>query len=78
VLHRRDGRFVSGPYAGRYVVAQPDESGSIIALICDGPPESLETVADFWFGDFDECDRALASDGWDVLWLPEGSLGAPR
>ncbi|MFD1575601.1 hypothetical protein ACFSEO_15825 [Agromyces cerinus subsp. nitratus] len=59
------------------MVAEEDESGSIIALICNGQPGSLESIADFWFADVVELERGVTEDGWKVTWLPRGSLGTP-
>ena len=74
---RRDAQFVAGPYAGRFLVAEEDDSGSIIALVCSGQPGSLEVVADLWFADTRELEFGVTEDGWDVEWLPPGSLGMP-
>lgn len=75
---RRDARFVSGPYTGLFLVAEDDESGSIIALICDGEPGALETVADIWFADERELELGVTDGDWEVAWLPSGSLGRPK
>ncbi|GII98953.1 hypothetical protein Slu03_13310 [Sediminihabitans luteus] len=76
-MTRRDARFVAGPYEGLYLVAEADESGSIIALICGGKPGALTTVADIWFANERELELGVTDDGWDVEWLPNGSLGQP-
>lgn len=72
---RRDARFTAGPYIGKFLVAEEDESGSIIALVCHGQPGALETIADFWFADLDEFERGVTEEDWGVEWLPVGSLG---
>jgi hypothetical protein len=77
-MSRREARFTAGPYTGKFVVAEADESGSIIAIICEGQPGSLTTIGDWWFADMSECERAVTEDGWAVEWLPSGSLGTPQ
>ena len=37
-MSRRDARFTVGPYVGEFVVAEADESGLIIPIICEGQP----------------------------------------
>lgn len=59
-------------------MAEEDASGSVVALVCEGTPGSLVTVADFWFADEAELELGVTDDGFDVEWLPPGSLGAPR
>ena len=77
-MSRRDARFTVGPYVGKFVVAEADESGSTIALICEGQPGSLVTIGDWWFAGMSEFELGVTEDGWDVEWLPTGSLGTPR
>lgn len=77
-MRRRDARFTAGPYEGGFLVAREDASGSIVALVCDGRPGALETIADFWFADLRELELGVTEDGWNVEWLPAGSLGTPR
>ena len=74
-MSRRDARFTVGPYTGKFLVAEADESGSITALICEGQPGSLTTIGDWWFADMRQCELGVTEDGWDVEWLPSGSLG---
>lgn len=74
---RHDGRFTAGEYAGKYVVAEADEAGSMIALICDGVPGELKTIADFWFEDVDDMESGLNEGDWAVEWLSPGTLGTP-
>lgn len=73
---RRDARITAGPYLGNFVVAEEDDKGSIIALICAGRPGSLETIADMWFANVTEFELGIVEGDWDVEWLPDGSLGA--
>ncbi|GAA4714326.1 hypothetical protein APR04_004124 [Promicromonospora umidemergens] len=75
---RRDARFTAGPYMGKFVVAEADESGAIIAIICEGQAGSLTTIGDWWFMGMSEFELAVTEDGWDVEWLPSGSLGTPQ
>jgi hypothetical protein len=77
-MSRRDARFTASPYTGKFLVAEADESGSITALICEGQPGSLTTIGDWWFADMSTCEGAVIEDGWDVEWLPSGSLGTPQ
>jgi hypothetical protein len=77
-MSRRDARFTVGPHMGKFVVAEADESGSIIALICEGQPDSLVTIGDWWFASMNELELGVTEGGWDVEWLPTGSLGTPR
>ncbi len=37
-MSRRDARFTVGSYTGKFIVAEADESGSVIVLICEGAP----------------------------------------
>ncbi len=74
---RRDARIVAGPYKGHFLVAEEDDSGSIIALICEGEPGELTTVADVWFADERELELGVTGQGWEVDWLTVGSLGKP-
>lgn len=74
---RRDGRFTAGEYAGKYVVAEADEAGSVIALICDGSPGALRTIADLWFEDVEGLEAGLNEGDWTVEWLSPGTLGTP-
>lgn len=76
-MSRRDARFTAGPYTGNFLVAEADDSGSIIALICEGQPGSLTTIGDWWFADMSELELGVTEDGWKVQWLPSGSLGTP-
>lgn len=75
---RRDARLVAGPYAGLFLVAEEDESGSIIALICEGEPGALVTVGDIWFADESELELGVTEGDWGVEWLLRGTLGDPR
>ena len=77
-MSRRDARFIVGPYTGKFIVAEADESGSVIVLICEGQPGSLITIGDWWFAGMSEFERAVTEDGWDVEWLVAGCLGTPR
>lgn len=77
-MSRRDARFTAGPYAGKFVVAESDESGSIIAIICEGQLGSLVTIGDWWFAGMSEFEFGVTEDGWDVEWLAPGCLGTPR
>lgn len=77
-MSRRDARFTLGPYTGKFVVAEADESGSMIALICEGQPGSLVTIGDWWFAGMSEFELGVTEDGWDVQWLAPGCLGTPR
>lgn len=77
-MSRRDARFTVGPYTGKFVVAEADESGAISAIICKGRPGSLTTIGDWWFADMSEFELGVTEDGGDVEWLPTGSLGTPR
>lgn len=72
---RRDARFTAGPYIGKYLVAEEDDSGSLIAVVCDGQPGALRTIADYWFADVKELELGVTEDDWDVEWLASGSLG---
>lgn len=74
---RRDGRFTAGEHAGRFLVAESDESGSIVALICEGEPGDLRIVADYWFQDAADLVAGVTEGDWDVEWLPSASLGEP-
>lgn len=74
---RRDARFTAGEYDGSYLVAKSDESGSIIALVCEGTPGNLRVVADYWFKDADDLVAGVTEGDWNVEWLPSGSLGEP-
>ncbi|MGH8009756.1 MAG: hypothetical protein ACREQ3_22410 [Candidatus Binatia bacterium] len=74
---RRDARILAGPYEGHFLVAEEDESGSIIALVCDGEPGDLTTIADIWFADERELELGVTDHGWKVGWLATGSLGQP-
>lgn len=77
-MSRRDARFTAGPCAGKFVVAEADESGSIIALICEGQPGSLVTISDWWVAGMSEFELGVTEDGWGLEWLAPGCLGAPR
>lgn len=74
---RRDAQFTAGQYAGSFLVAKSDESGSVIALVCEGTPGALRIVADYWFKDADNLVEGVTEGDWDVEWLPSGSLGDP-
>lgn len=74
---RKDARFTAGEYDGSYLVAESDESGSIIALVCEGTPGDLRVVADYWFKDADDLVAGVTEGDWNVEWLPSGSLGEP-
>jgi hypothetical protein len=77
-MSRRDGRFTAGPYTGKFVLAESDESGSIVALVCEGQPGSVATIGDWWFADVSEFERGMTEDDCDVEWLASGSMGTPR
>ncbi|MGW2094187.1 hypothetical protein [Promicromonospora sukumoe] len=77
-MSRRDARFTVGPYTGKFVVAEADESGSIIAIICEGQPGSLTTIGDWWFADMNTFELGVTEEGRDVEWLPPGILGTPQ
>ena len=74
----RDARFTVGTYMGKFVVAESDERGSIIGLICEGQPSSLVTMGDWWFAGMSEFELGVTENGWDVECLAPGSLGTPQ